>query len=70
MKRRIIWLKEEWRKRRATARKSRATASRATARVAPTSRYVGAGLAPIDSNKMGEGVVKGEQKKENPFKTS
>ncbi len=24
----------------------------------------------IDSNKMGEGVVKGEQKKENPFKTS
>src|SRR5712691_12664821 len=46
MKRRIVWLKEERRKRRATARKSRATASRATARVAPTYLDVGAGLAP------------------------
>src|SRR6266699_1338488 len=41
MKRRIVWLKEERRKRRATARKSRATA-----RVAPTSRYARVGLAP------------------------
>ena len=41
MKRRIVWLKEERRKRRATARKSRATAS-----VAPTSRYARVGLAP------------------------
>jgi len=31
---------------------------------------VGAGVEFIDSNKIGEGVVKREKKRETPFKTS